>query len=316
MQARFDYAVGSLRAEGYDVVVGRCMDGTGILSAPVKDRADELTWMLTDPTVFAVIPPWGGELALDLLIHLDFEAIRSAKPTWFIGYSDISTLLLPMTLRTSIATVHGNNLMDTPYAVPSPLLSWRDAVTAAASADLVQGPAARVRLQGFDDYESQPDVTEYTFDTTSNWKQLKASDGPLNVSGRLLGGCLETVAMLPGTAFGDIAEFARTEAPQGLIIYLEAAESDAAAVTRYLLHLRLAGWFDHANAVLIGRTRGGPSGSFTQLDALRAAFAGLDVPVVYDVDCGHVPPHLAILNGALGTVRFDAESASLTQTLI
>jgi len=49
-------------------------------SAPAKERATELTAMLTDPTIRAVIPPWGGELAIDLLPHLDWARIGSCRP--------------------------------------------------------------------------------------------------------------------------------------------------------------------------------------------------------------------------------------------
>ena len=60
------------------------------------------------------MPPWGGELAIDLLPLLDFAAIGDAEPTWLVGYSDTSTLLLPLTLLTGVATLHGPGLMDTP----------------------------------------------------------------------------------------------------------------------------------------------------------------------------------------------------------
>src|SRR6478735_9826952 len=102
------------------------MDGSTMVSAPAAERAHELMWMLTDPTIRAVVPPWGGELAIDLLPLLDWDAIASAEPPWFVGCSDISTLLTPITLRTGVATLHGNNLMDTPYVVPAPLKSWLD----------------------------------------------------------------------------------------------------------------------------------------------------------------------------------------------
>lgn len=39
---------------GESVVVGRCMDGAGHLSAPAAERAVELTGMLTDPSIRAV----------------------------------------------------------------------------------------------------------------------------------------------------------------------------------------------------------------------------------------------------------------------
>lgn len=74
--------------------------------------------MLLDPKIKAVVPPWGGVTAIDILPHLDFEAISAAEPTWIVGYPDISTLIAPLTLLTGNATIHGGNLMDTPYRVP------------------------------------------------------------------------------------------------------------------------------------------------------------------------------------------------------
>ena len=58
--------------------------------------------MLTDPGIRAVIPPWGGELAVELLPHLDLRAIAST-PSWLVGFSDISTLLLAITSATGMA---------------------------------------------------------------------------------------------------------------------------------------------------------------------------------------------------------------------
>ncbi len=57
LQARIDVAVAGLRAHGFRVVVGRCMDGSAHVSAPAADRARELTAFLTDPAVRAVVPP-------------------------------------------------------------------------------------------------------------------------------------------------------------------------------------------------------------------------------------------------------------------
>lgn len=53
---------------------------------------------------------------------------------------------------------------------------------------------------------------------------------------------------------------------------------------------------------------------FTQRDAVRSALGDLDVPVVLDVDCGHVPPHLALVNGARAELTVGSED-TLGQTL-
>ncbi|AEE44778.1 S66 family peptidase [Cellulomonas fimi] len=313
-RARLDVAVEAVRAHGWDVRLGPLVGGVGIASGSPRDRADELTGFLTDPAVRAVVPPWGGEIALDLLPLLDWDAL-AADPTWFVGYSDVATLLLPLTLRTGVATLHGQNLMDTPYRVPAPLLPWTTVVTAEPGAVLTQGAAERVRETGFDDYADDPHVAQYTLDAPGGWTRVDA-EGDVEVTGRLVGGCLETVSHLAGTPYGDVAAFADAHAPEGLVVYLEAAAADSADVTRRLLGLRYAGWFDRANAVLLGRTRGARTPGWTQHDAARHALGDLGVPVLADVDCGHVPPHLSLVNGALATVTHDGTTSRVVQRLV
>jgi len=315
-EARLNHCIEGLRRLGYEVVVGACMSGTGPTSAPAAERAAELMSFLTDPLVRAVVPPWGGELAIDLLPLLDFEAIRAADPPWLVGYSDLTTLMFPLTLRTGVATLHGGNLMDTPYAVPTPLLHWLDAATAPVGGSLTQGSASAYQGGGHPDFGAHPDVGSYALDTPAAWRPLDESVCSVSATGRLIGGCLETVAMLPGTRYGDLAGFARAYAPEGLIVYLEVAESEAFVAARMFHHLVLAGWFDAANAVLIGRSGGGSSGSFTQLDAVRHALGGLGVPVLHDLDLGHVPPQLALVNGALATVELTGSTGRLVQHLV
>ncbi|TKR22754.1 LD-carboxypeptidase [Cellulomonas hominis] len=310
---RLDVAVRHLADRGFDVRLGPLVRGEGVASGPATARAAELTELMTDPAVRAVVPPWGGEIALDLLDRLDWDAL-AADPTWFVGYSDISTLLLPLTLRTGVATLHGQNLMETPFRVPEPLLPWLDVVQAEAGATLVQGAAPRYRSAGYTDFATDPDATEEPLDTLGGWTRLDGDDAVL-VVGRLVGGCLETVSHLAGTPYGDVAAFAAAHAPEGTIVYLEAAGADATDVARRLLGLRYAGFFAGANAVLLGRTRGPDVPGLTQHDAARHALADLGVPVLADVDCGHVPPHLALVNGALATLEHGDGRSVLTQVL-
>lgn len=252
---------------------------------------------------------------MELIPHLDWDVIAAADPTWVVGYSDISTLLLPLTTLTGMATLHGQNLMDSPYRVPSPLLPWVDVLSRPIGATVVQGASTHHRPTGFDRWQDDPTTTEYTLDTPGSWRLLDPDAGPVHVSGRLIGGCVETVSVLAGTRFGDVRVFAEREAPEGLVVYLEASEDAALDVARHLWRTRLAGWFDHATAVLIGRTRGPDSDGFTQTDAVRSALGDLGIPVVLDVDCGHVPPHLALVNGARAEVVVDGPIQRITQTL-
>ncbi|EST38148.1 hypothetical protein N566_09175 [Streptomycetaceae bacterium MP113-05] len=314
LRARFDVAVRTIESCGYEVVVGDCLDGTTHLSAPAADRARELTEMLLDPSIRAIVPPWGGETAIDLVPLIDWEALREVEPTWVVGFSDISTLLTPLTLLSGMATVHGNNLMDTPYRAPEGLLTWLDLVTLTPGSSFTQTPPNRYRATGWDDYAADPEVSEYTLDTPGRWQRLD-SDGDLAVSGRLFGGCVETLCNLAGTPYGDTSAFARAASADGLLVYVEACEDNAFTICRNLHGMRLAGFFDGANAVLVGRTRAPDGGTLTQHRAVLDALGPLGVPILADVECGHVPPFLSLVNGALGRVVHTAARSEITQTL-
>ncbi len=313
MRARFEFCKVTLEARGYEVRVGECLYSDDIVSAPATKRADELMRMLLDPSVALVMPPWGGELLINILPHLDFERLASAPPKWFAGWSDGSVFTLPLAIHTGGASVHGMNFMDSAFAPARGVAAWWDVVGLEPGGSFEQRSLA-AHQRGFKDYVAFPDVTQWEPDVASRWQVLGA-DRPIEVSGRMVGGCIDVLSKLVGTRYGDIDRFARERAPEGLIIYLENCESKAADACRSLHQFRLADWFKHANAILIGRTKAEPTGAFTQVDAIADALGGLNVPVLYDVDISHVPPQLMVVNGALGAVRYEAGGqATLTQT--
>lgn len=353
VRGRFDHAVSWLRERGYEVQLGECLDGTTHVSAPVLERAAELQQMLTDPEVRAVIPPWGGETAIDLLPHLDMAAVAAAEPTWMVGFSDISTILTPLTLLTGWATLHGTNLMDTPYEVPAPLLSWLDVATAAPGATLRQASPGVHRASGWDDWGVDPTVSQHTWDGTGGWRRIDCpdhADGPggLVLEGRVVGGCIETQSGIAGTPFGRTAALRGGSGADGragvgsagvgsvtdgsgsdvpgnldarpgagpLIVYIEAAGEDALSICRRLHGMRLAGYFDGAVAVLVGRTSAPDSPTMTQDEAVLDALGSLGVPIVADVECGHVPPYLLMVNGAWGRLVWTEEEQYLEQSLV
>ena len=309
--ARIDFSIDWLRGRGYDVVVGECMDGTGLTSAPAAQRAEELARMLADPDIACVVPPWGGETAIDLVDLLDWDALAGAEPTWLVGYSDLSTVLVPITTRLGWATLHGDNLADTPFVVPDGLLHWLD---------LAGGPGPFVQrdsglVADWVPFEDAPHATEWTHRAQGRWELLGDGAGQrLDVSGRLIGGCIETIAHLAGTPYGDVRTWAEgLEGPT--IVYVEACEEDAVNICRYLHSLRLAGWFERAGAVLVGRTRAPDHPQLTQREAVLDALGRLDLPIVWDLEIGHVPPHLPLVNGAHARVVVDGDTREITQTL-
>lgn len=311
LRPRLDAGVTWLRERGYAVRLGECLGAERVISATKQARTDELMGMLRDPSVRAVLPPWGGELAIDLVDQLDWDALAGLEPTWLVGYSDISTLALPLLTRTGWASIHGACLMETPYDQPDGLLHWTD--VAAGTGRSTQRSPGVFRGEGRDDWEGDPTLSRLTLPDVGSWTLV--GGGGLDVSGRLVGGCIEVLSPLAGTPYGDVAAFGEAHAGDGLIVFLEAAQWGAYGICRSLHGLRLAGWFDQATAILIGRTSAPDEPDLSQHEAVRDALGMLDLPIVLDVEVGHVYPHLPVVTGALARVVIDRDGFQITQEL-
>lgn len=323
LHARLDVAIRRLRERGYEVLEGVCLrddDPHAHVSASREARADELMALLVDPDVAAVVPPWGGETGIDLLPLLDLDLLAASEPCWYVGFSDTTTTMLPLTLRSGWATLHGWNLMDSPYAPAPGHRHWLDVATLGAdgrpqAAPFVQEAAGHHRGPGWDDYEADPEVSEMSLTVPTRWGLLEDEGGEARFSGRLVGGCVEVLSPLAGTPYGDLPSFLRGSGDD-LVVYLEVAEAGPFEAARALHGLRLAGWFDRACGVLIGRTPAPDAAAWTQHDAVRDALGDLDVPVVLDVDLGHEQPAMPFVNGALADVVVGPDGASITQSMV
>ncbi len=314
--ARLDLVLNHLRALGYRVVEGQCLRSQyKDASASAADRAGELNRFLRDPEVAAIFPPWGGELASELLEYIDFVELRGMAPKWLLGFSDISTLHMPLTLISGWATAHGSNMMDLAPTQTDLLTTSVLSVLAHNFETPVQQKASPIFQKQWIDFAIQPDgplnLTERT-----EWKRLDGSVDRIEFSGRLIGGCLDTVAWLAGTQYGDVPAFVRQHGKDGVIFYFENAEMAPPGLVRALLALKRRGWFDGLAGLLIGRSAGPMPTTESSLrypEALRAVLGDLPMPVVFDVDIGHQPPQFTLINGAMAHVVFNNGSGSIAQ---
>src|SRR5699024_7838777 len=82
-------AVTKVEEKGYEVITGDTVwTQDKAKSSDAIKRAEELDKMLASDEIDIIIPPWGGELLVETLEHIDMNNI---KPKWILGYSDIST---------------------------------------------------------------------------------------------------------------------------------------------------------------------------------------------------------------------------------
>lgn len=309
LHARLGLCLQHLRAQGFVVEEGQCLrDERQGASAPARERAAELERSLMRDEVDAVIPPWGGDLAIEILDRLDWGALARTRPKWVLGYSDSSTWMLPLTLRLGWATAHGPCLMD---LVPGQDDALSQGVYKALQ--LQQDHVLRQRQsqawqKRWSDFASAPAST-YALTEPTHWRSLRGRPREA-FDGRLIGGCLDTLVHLAGSPFGDVAGFIHHHRTEGVILFLENAGLAPAGVVRALHRLRWAGWLDGLSGLLIGRSAAPVPTDPAALqldDALQQSLECLPCPVLLDVDIGHVPPQLLLVNGAHAQVRWSAE---------
>ena len=140
-----------------------------------------------------------------------------------------------------------------------------------------------------------------------------SADTKLEFEGRLIGGCMDCLATLLGTWFDRTADFAERYKEEGLIWFLEACDLNVFAIRRAMWQMEEAGWFRYVKGFLIGRPL-----CFGQemmgLDAYQAVLkvAGeKKVPVIMDVDLGHLSPMMPLITGSHGKVRVCGNDISI-----
>ena len=302
---RLDLCIEHLRSLGFDVREGECLRcNDGYVSGAPDARARDLMALWTDPQIKAILPPWGGELGVGLLERIDFDAMAAATPTWILGYSDTSTLLFALTTRTGIATAHGTTLMEMVAAQADPLTrGWADVLAMDAGGRIEQRSSEAFQVTG-PRWEQQPEAA-FNLTEPTRWRCMQGGRDldACSFRGRLIGGCVDTIAHLAGSPYGDLDAFKRRCAGDGVILYLENAECTPERLCRALWGLRLAGWLTGLTGLLLGRSYPPDGKTLTYLDALHAVLDDLPLAVIYDADLGHRPPQMTLVNGAVATVE-------------
>ena len=57
--------------------------------------------------------------------------------------------------------------------------------------------------------------------------------------------------------------------------------------------MKLAGWFTNCSGIMFGRSQANTAvEKYTVEDVYKELAMELQVPIIYDIDCGHVPPQI------------------------
>lgn len=261
-----------LQAWGYRThYASRVFDKRRYLAGTDAARASELHALFADPDVKAIFCCRGGYGSQRLLPYLDADLI-AAHPKIFVGYSDLTSLLLYLYRHCRLVTFHG------------PVVAG----------DLHHDLAPRVRrqLQGMlsgDLVAAQPPPA-----LRKELIVLQAGEG----EGRLLGGCLSLLVSAIGTPFQPDTH--------DTILFLEDRGERLYVIDRMLTHLRQSGMLDGVRGLVFSRIEPVAADrglSYGVQDVILDVLGDLDIPLLYGFPAGHCDHPLTLPFGIRAAIR-------------
>lgn len=334
------------KKQGFQLELGpNCYveQGVGISNAP-DQCGEELTEYYCRETNDCIISCGGGELMCEILDYVDFDKIRKAAPKWYMGYSDNTNMTFLLTTLCDTASIYGPCASS--YGMEPLHQSLEDAMLLLQGRKLTMQGYDMWEKESVKD-EEQPyapyNLTETTVikyimpDGRTNIESLSAVTGsngaktagaerpqqngaaanggtageaPIDFSGRLLGGCMDCLVNLLGTKYDQVTEFTEKYKEDGILWFLEACDLNLMGIRRAMWQMDHAGWFKHCSGFLIGRPLNGMGVEEFGIDHYQAAYEMLrkyNVPVIMDVDIGHLSPMMPLISGAMARVVSDGQ---------
>lgn len=313
----FEKSLENIRKKGYRIKETASVRKEGIASNTGKIRGEEFNQLLEDKTVNMIWAASGGDMMVEMLDFIDEESLVK-NPKWIVGYSDPTSLLFHVTTNFDIATIYGNNAGS--FDMENLHSSLENAF------EILKGN--RIKQESFEKCEREKRMPEtlnsiekseesdfpnesqkppslittelfsgYHLDTDVEWK---TPNGKVNITGRLIGGCIDCLNFIIGTKYDGTAKFIEKYKEDGIIWYFDNFALRAEDLFFSLWHMKQAGWFQYAKGFVFGRTCfEGTLLDMSYEEAVKRAL-GNEVPIIMEADIGHVAPKFTLINGAIG----------------
>ena len=267
-----DAGIAVLASRGFHVIVAPHVRArVGHHAGRPADRAADFAAFYADPTIDVVWCARGGSSALRLWPLLNWTALAALPPKMVIGYSDTTSLLIPLVQEVGTVALHGPLVFELGDTAPT-VLDWQlHLLQSSEPAGLVPGRAPDTLVSG-------------------------TAEGPL------CGGCLSLVAATLGTPLQIDT--------RGKLLLLEDIDEAPHRVERYLAQMVEAGLFQSAAGFAFGTSTGADDTRTLPLHQIWAeAVAPFGKPAVLGFPFGHVAPNYALPLGVCA--RLDANTGTL-----
>ncbi len=296
---RINNAKKMLEGFGYKVNLSKnalnCKTGR---SADALTRAQELNEMFSDNSK-ALMCLAGGDFLLEMLPYINFSNIQN-NPKWVEGFSDPTGILFPLTTKYDIATIYGDNFKS--FGASDYHISIKD------SLEILKGNIVIQESYQLFENERKERITGlegYNLTDKVEWKTLNGKE--VNVTGRIIAGCIDIIKELAGTKYDGMKEFNERYKQDGIILVFDNCELSKEDLIRTLWKFNELEYFKYAKCIIFGRN-GVEKNYYEEYQEMKkclqdSVISRLEIPVIYDADISHKGPSMTIINGAIANVQ-------------
>ncbi len=303
---RLDSAIEKFQELGYQIVeTNNVRNSIKGKSSESREQARQLEELFLKEDVDAIFCVAGGDFLLEMLSFFDFSSVLQ-HPKWLQGYSDPTGLLFTITTNLDIATIYGDNFKT------FGMRPWHSSLQ--NNLEILKGNI--IEQKSFSQYEGEYfeeviGIEPYHLTKDVYWKNLNGDD-KVQIKGRMIGGCIDLLSELFGTRYDKTKEFIEKYKKDGILWYFDNCELSSEGLIRTLWKFREHGWFEHCNGIVFGRSMTESSYYDISLEeALHHALDYLEIPIIINVDIGHISPRMTIINGAIATVESHGGKGSI-----
>ena len=304
---------------GIEVVETRhALRDPGWLAKHPQARAADLMDAFADPTINGIISTIGGDESIRLLPYIRPEIITS-NPKVFLGYSDTTVSHL-ICFHAGLVSFYGpafmagfaENVAMFPYMVDS----VRRVCFSAETIGVIAPCRTGWTVEHFDWGNPEHQNRRRALNPSSGWRFLQ---GGGKVQGRLIGGCLEVLELVRGTAiWPDLADF------DAAILFFETAEEGPPPefVKSALRSYAAMGILRRLAGILFGRPGGNVSiESFAKYDeailqVVREEEGLTELAIVTRMDFGHTDPMFVLPYGILAQINCERQEFEILENAV
>lgn len=249
---RLNAAIEALKEMGYKVIeTANVRKEEKGRSASAEERAKEFMELLENEEVKLIIFATGGDFLCEMLDYLDFDKIKTLKPKWLQGYSDITGISFLFNTILDIPSLYAQTVKD--YAMRPLHRSLVDALELASGKEIVQKSFTMYEKEWLD--EKNP-YAPYNLTGKVEWKNV-TGEKKIEMQGRALGGCLDCIKGFFATKYDKIESYLERHKEDGFIWFLECFEMNTPEVFRTLWQMKSAGYFKYCKRNCFWKTING-----------------------------------------------------------